>query len=396
VYRYQALNDDGEFVEGEIDLDSEDQVIAELVSRKFVPIKVIPQKKTRSLKLFKPRSPRFDRQQFFENLFDYLDSGLSIDKALELEARSQGSEGLKFVDDLVEKVRHGGTLSTAMKGYPEHFPELYTGVVHVGEETDSLGESLKLLADLARDLQEFKQKIKSALVYPAILTGVMFLSIIVLFGFVIPRFRDMFSGMGIEMSGLTRVVVALSDALTGYYQLVLAAMLGLIFLGRHIKQRLSHDKKWAIKILRWPLIGSMVQQYNLYLISMIMHILMLKKITIIQALESIRGAIENQVYRDELTSMARDISRGKTMQQSLSDELFTQHFSYLVGVGEETGRMADAFAKLSRFYYKQLDGRIKTLMVYAEPAIIMVLGLVVGLIVVSMLQAILSINELAI
>jgi type II secretory pathway component PulF len=185
VYRYQALNDEGEFVEGEIDLDSEDQVLAELVSRKFVPIKVISLKRKKPLKLFKPRTPAFDKQQFFENLYDYLDSGLSIDKALELEARSHSADGLNFIEDLVDSVRHGGNLSSAMQKYPEHFPELYTGVVHVGEETDSLGESLKLLADLARDLQEFKQKIKSALVYPAILTGVMFLSIIVLISAII-------------------------------------------------------------------------------------------------------------------------------------------------------------------------------------------------------------------
>jgi len=140
----------------------------------------------------------------------------------------------------------------------------------------------------------------------------------------------------------------------------------------------------------------MIQQYNLYIISMILHILMKKRITIIKALEHVKDAVGNIVYKNEIESMTREISRGKSIQQVLNTNFFTQHFIYIVAVGEETGRLSESFSKLSKYYYKQLDVRIKSMMTYAEPAIIMILGLVVGLIVVSMLQAILSINELAV
>jgi general secretion pathway protein F len=397
VFKYKALNNQGEYVEGEMNMPSENLVVAELLKLDYVPIKIFAQKKSRNVKILPSRSFKFEQHSFFENLSDYLDSGLSIDKALELEANSQTHEtGAKFLTELVEQVRQGGSLSEAMQDFPQYFDPLHIGVIHVGEETDSLKDSLGLLAGLTHDLQEFKQKIKAALVYPAILSVVMLLSIIVLFGLVIPRFNELFQGMGIEMSGLTAVVVGISELLTQHYQILILGLLLVIFGIRYLFRRIKTNRRWAMYFLRSPLLGVMIQQYNLYIISVIMHILMKQRITIITALEHLEGAIDNLVYKKEIEAMALEISRGQSVQQVLSPDLFTQHFIYLVGVGEETGRMAEAFAKLSRYYYKQLDNRIKTLMTYAEPAIIMLLGLIVGLIVVSMLQAILSINELAV
>jgi type II secretory pathway component PulF len=140
----------------------------------------------------------------------------------------------------------------------------------------------------------------------------------------------------------------------------------------------------------------MIQQYNLYLIAMIMQVLMKKKITIIRALEYLKGALDNRVYKNEIEKMAREISRGNSMKSVLNADLFSDHFIYIVAVGEETGNLAESFSKLARYYYKQLDNQIKALMTYVEPFIILLLGLIVGIIVVSMLQAILSINELAV
>lgn len=397
MFKYKALNDQGEYVEGELNLASEKQVVAELLKLEYVPIKVSAARETRRRKFLPARSFKFESQQFFENLSDYLDSGLSIDKALELEANSQQhAVGAKFFTELVDQVRQGGSLSEAMQNFPQYFSSLFTGVVNVGEQTDSLKDSLKLLAELTHDLQEFKQKIKAALIYPAILSAVMLLSIVVLFGLVIPRFKSMFVGMGIEMSGLTGFVVSVSDLLTQHYQSLMLVLLLAIFGIRHLLRTLSSDRKWALYFLRIPLVGVMIQQYNLYIISVIMQILTRQRIAIITALEHLKNAIDNLVYKNEIETMTLEISRGQSIQQVLSADLFTQHFIYLVGVGEETGRMAEAFAKLSKYYYKQLDNRIKSLMTYAEPAIIMLLGLIVGLIVVSMLQAILSINELAV
>ncbi len=397
MFKYKAINEEGEYIEGELNLSTEELVEVELIKLNFVPIKIIRVKDKKSRSQFLSKNQKFEVQQFFENIYDYLDSGLSIDKALELEAKSfEHVNGMKFLTDLVDNVRQGGSLSEAMQNFPQHFNTLYIGVVHVGEETDSLSESFNLLSRLTRDLQEFKQKIKSALVYPMILSGVMLISILVLFGLVIPRFKSLFVGMGIEMSGVTGVVVGISDVLTENYQILIVLMLLFIFALRKVSSNALTNQGWAIYFLRVPLIGVMIQQYNLYIISMILHILMKKRITIIKALEHVKDAVGNIVYKDAIETMTREISRGKSIHAVLNTELFTRHFIYIVGVGEETGRLSQSFEKLSSFYYKQLDVRIKSMMTYAEPAIIMILGLVVGLIVVSMLQAILSINELAV
>ncbi len=397
MFKYKALNKQGEYVEGEMNLASEQLVVSELLKLDYVPVKISVVVEARQRNFLPARSFKFEARQFFENLYDYLDSGLAIDKALELEATGQQHySGSNFLIELVDQVRQGGSLSEAMQNYPEYFSALYIGVVHVGEQTDSLKESLQLLARLTHDLEEFRQKIKSALIYPAILTGVMLISIIVLFGLVIPRFKSLFVGMGIEMSGITAAVVGISDLLTNHYQILLLFLLLVIFSIRYLMKSIKSNPSWASYMLRAPFIGDMIKQYNLYIIAVIMQILMQKKIVIIQALDHLKGAVDNIVYKKEIEIMTREISRGSSIQEVLGVDLFTRHFIYLVGVGEETGHMAESFSKLARYYYKQLDNRIKSLMTYAEPVIIMALGLIVGLIVVSMLQAILSINELAV
>jgi general secretion pathway protein F len=397
VYKYQALNNKGEFVEGELSLSSEERVVEELLKLNYVPIKVSSVKPAKTISLKLSRKDRFEVQQFFENLYDYLDSGLSIDKALELEARGMDhSSGQDMIVELLDQVRQGGSLSEAMKSQPEYFTSLHTGIVQVGEETDSLTESFQLLSSLISDLNEFKQKIKSALVYPMILTAVMFLSILILFGLVIPRFEALFVSMGIKMEGLTGFIVGISNVLTEQYQLLLIALLGIIMLMRNLAGRFKQDIKFTGFLLSLPMIGDMIKQYNLYLISRILSILLAKNITVLKSLEYVRDAIANLVYKKEIDSMALEINKGTAMNNVFSSSLFSQHFIYIVTIGAETGRLAESFSKLAKFYYKQLDVRIRALMVYVEPIIIMVLGLVVGMIVVTMLQAILSINELVV
>jgi general secretion pathway protein F len=397
VYKYQALNNKGEFVEGELSLSSEERVVEELLKLNYVPIKVSSVKPEKTISLKLSRKDRFEVQQFFENLYDYLDSGLSIDKALELEARGMDhSSGQDMIVELLDQIRQGGSLSEAMKSQPEYFTSLHTGIVQVGEETDSLTESFQLLSSLISDLNEFKQKIKSALVYPMILTAVMFLSILILFGLVIPRFEALFVSMGIKMEGLTGFIVGISNVLTEQYQLLLIALLGIIMLMRNLAGRFKQDIKFTGFLLSLPMIGDMIKQYNLYLISRILSILLAKNITVLKSLEYVRDAIANLVYKKEIDSMALEINKGTAMNNVFSSSLFSQHFIYIVTIGAETGRLAESFSKLAKFYYKQLDVRIRALMVYVEPIIIMVLGLVVGMIVVTMLQAILSINELVV
>ncbi len=397
MYKYKALNEDGEYIEGELNLHTLSDVENELLRLKYVPI-TIKEIRSKSTKLlFLKRQKKFDIEQFFENIYDYLDSGLSIDKALELESKSfEGDPEMEFLSELVESVRQGGSVSEAMQKSSGHFNELYIGIVSVGEETDSLSESFSLLSRLTHDLQEFQQKIKSAMVYPMILLGVMLLSIIVLFGLVIPRFKSLFVGMGVEMTGVTSFIVNLSDILTENYQLITVLFIAFIFLIRKLYVDATSSQSLAKYFIKAPLIGLMIKQYNLYIISMVMHILMKKKIPIIKALDHLRYTVSNVVYKDEIALMIKEVSQGGSIQSALRDNFFTQHFKYIVGVGEETGRLTQSFAKLSTYYYKQLDVRIRLLMTFAEPAIIIILGLVVGLIVVSMLQAILSINELTV
>ncbi len=397
MFRYQALDAQGKFVEGQMEFSSEAEVIEALLKQGFTPLKVTRSQDRSSAggRLRRTRG-KFDLSDFFENLHDYLDSGLSVDKALSLEAASHDPFNGSFLHQMVERIRQGESLSQVMAGYPEHFTPVHIGIVRVGEETDSLIESLKLLAQLSRDLRDFKEKIRSALVYPAILAFVMMVSMLILFLVVIPKFKPLFASMGVELDGLARAVVGISDFLQVYggYLALLVPLLWLVL--RMLRLSPGLRRGLSERMMRLPMIGVLIRQYNLYMISMVMHVLLHKKVTVIRALEYVRDALSSEIYSERIEQMIDALSKGENLGATLSAPLFPDHFIYIVKAGEETGRLDAAFAKLSAYYYKQLNVRIAQLMTYAEPAIIMLLGASVGLIVVSMLKTLLSVNELVV
>ena len=397
MFDYQALDNQGQFVEGQMESLSEAEVIDSLLKQGFTPLKVIRRQKRKSGRkpLFRQRK-KFDLPDFFENLFDYLDSGLSIDKALALEAGSYSNADDSFLHRMVDRIRQGESLSQAMSECPEQFSAVHAGIVRVGEETDSLTESLRLLSRMTRDMQGFRERVRSALAYPAILAFVMMGSMLILFLVVIPKFKPLFAGMGVELDGLARAVIGMSDFLlaNGLY-LAMSVPLAWLLL-RLIRFSASARRSLSELLLRMPLIGEMIRQYNLYLIAMVMHVLLSKKITVIRALEYVKDTLSSDIYRDRIDSMIEALSKGESLGGTLSGPLFPRHFVYIVNAGEETGRLDESFSKLAAYYYKQLNARISQLMTYAEPAIIMALGASVGLIVVSMLKTLLSINELVV
>jgi len=162
-----------------------------------------------------------------------------------------------------------------------------------------------------------------------------------------------------------------------------------------LKRNVKLQRRWSLLQLRLPLVGLLVRHYHQYMIAMILQILMAKKMTVVEAFSYVRDSLSSVVYKREMALMMDKISRGESVSATLNPQLFSSHYIYIVSVGEKTGRLDQSFAKLASYYYKQLDNKIRALVAYAEPTIIMVLGVLVGVIIVSMLKAILSINELA-
>ena len=397
MFRYQALDTQGKFVEGQMEAISEAEVVDNLLRQGFTPLKVIRRQDSKTArKRVLRRAPAFDLSDFFENLYDYLDSGLSIDKALALEAGSHDPSGDSFLHRMVERIRQGESLSQVMADDPEHFSAVHTGIVRVGEETDSLVESLRLLAQLSRDMQGLREKIRSALAYPAILALVMMLSMLILFLVVIPKFKPLFAGMGVELDGMAQAVIGISDFMQAYGLYLALSLPVMWLLLRLLRVSPATRRSLSELLLRLPLVGDLMRQYNLYMIAMVMQVLLRKKITVIRSLEYVQDALSSDIYRERIGDMIDALSKGETLGASLSPPLFPEHFIYIVNAGEETGRLDASFAKLAGYYYKQLNARIAQLMTYAEPAIIMLLGASVGLIVVSMLKTLLSINELVV
>jgi len=392
-YRYQALNAQGELVEGELSLESDRAVEQALQRMDCIPLKIESGVQAPMAARRPRRAGKLDLQAFFEDLHDYLESGLQIDQALQLQAKSCPASQ-KLLQEMLSGLRQGKSLSEVMHAHIGQFNKVQCGIVRIGEETGSLTDSLGLLAGLVRDLDDLRERIRSALAYPSILMVVMLLSMVVLFTVVVPRFAPLFEGMGVEVQGMTRVVMGISDFLLKQGWVLVTAPLLLIVVFRMALYSPHYRRRIVSAALKLPLIGEMLRQYNLYVMSTVMNVLLSKRVPVVQSLELVEGALSNLRYRESLHDLRETLRQGHALGRSLPSDLYPEHFRSIVSLGEETGKLSTAFSRLSSYYYKQLNGRIRVLMTYIEPAIIMLLGLMVGLIVVSMLQTLLSINEL--
>ncbi|HDN27507.1 MAG TPA: type II secretion system F family protein [Thioploca sp.] len=394
-YTYKACDIEGNTQEGELSAESEQEVVTLLQNRQLIPLSI--EQQAPSGGLFTRQSIKnSDIIDFTNGLCTLVEARIPLDRALGLlEGITEKQVVQQLIEDLRRDVKEGKSLAEALQTRPTIFSRMYVNMIHAGEEGGILEQLLPKLADFMAQADAAKRSIISSLIYPIILLIVGVLSVILLMVFVVPSFATLFEDMGSNIPSSAAFLLGLSDWLKNYGWTLLFIPVLLWYGWRQLdatpERRLQRDQM----MLSLPMFGGLILQAESSRFCRTLGALLGAGIPLLKGLHIAKGVMENQVLANSLAQIEEAVRGGISLGKALVNEgKFPVLLAQLVIVGEESGRTGAILDKLAETfdgYVKQQTSRLVALL---EPLLILFLGVIVGAIVITMLSAIFSINEM--
>jgi general secretion pathway protein F len=402
-FQYRAADQAGKVIDGVMEADAERSVIMRLREMGFIPLRIAAPSE-RSIGAARKRLPLFTKRkvsqdhllQFTRELATLLAAGLPLDRSLAiLGGLIEGGELSKVLRSLVEAVRAGKSLAVSMGEHPDVFPRIYVNMIRAGEAGGILEAVLRYLTEYMENTLALKEDVKSALIYPAILGGAAGVSLIVLFLFVIPRFSTIFEDVGESLPWITKGVIGFSQLLNQYGWIVLLVIVAAVAGGIYYTRTPEGRSEWDRLCLRAWLIGDLVRKFETARFARTLSSLMKGGVPLLEALGTVQGVVGNRLMARAIAQVQVRVREGKGMGEPLSESgLFPPLALNMIAVGEETGKLEVMLAEVAAYYDQEVKRTTKRLTSLLEPALILGMGLIIGVVVVSMLLAIFSINDL--
>lgn len=402
LYSYKAVNSQGETVEGVKNAVDQQAVLAELQGQGFIPIRIEAARNKTFLGIkLGGTALRLSRKEITlltGELATLLESGLPLDRSLQvlIQLTEDNDKLGKLTSQVLEKVKGGSSLADALESQVGVFSRFYLNMIRAGEMGGNLGDVLTRLSEYLERSQELKDTVTTALIYPAILLIMSLASLFVMLTFVVPQFTEMFESSGQALPIPTQIVVALANGLQAYWWVIL--LTGII-LTSYMKSQLAdpvRKKVWDARFLAMPLFGEIILHMETANLSRTLGTLLGNGVSILKALGIVRETAGNTVIAGLLEEAEGQLKQGKSMSDALVDsECFPKLAVQMIKMGEETGRLEEMLLRVAGIYDKQLRTSIQRMLALLEPALIISLGLMIAGIIVSILLAILSVNDLA-
>jgi len=394
---YKAKDKSGQIVTGEVEASS-DQVAAKLVRSKgliVISLKIKREFGLNLIKKFKDRITFADVSTFTRQLATMVNAGLPITEALVI-LRSQAKGSMqKMAAQVLADVEGGESLSTALSRHPKVFSPTYIALVKSGEVGGVMDEVLVRLADNLEKQQEFRGKVKGALIYPAIIVIGMLLVGLIMMIFVIPRLTSLYSEFNAELPTPTKILIGISTFVIRFWPLFLALFGGGLYgLSLYRKTPQGHRKTDEL-IFKIPIFGDLQRQVILTELTSTLSLMVGAGVSILEGLNITAGVVGNVVIADALRDTAKQVEKGFPVAFSFAKhpEAFPFILSQMVAVGEETGKMDEVLAKVSHIFEIESDQKVKTLTAAIEPLVMVLLGLGVGFLVIAIILPIYNLTS---
>jgi general secretion pathway protein F len=399
-FYFKAVASNGKLRTGMLTGETEKLVAAELRRQGLTPVFVgaEPKKgfrlKLPSLVLGRRRDVLF----FTQELSTLLKAGVPLDRSMGITAELSERPGFRSVVlDVLRALKGGKSLADSLATHPEYFSDLYLNMVRAGEASGALAAVFERLAGFESSRDELRGYIVSSMIYPALLSVVGLGSVTVLMTFVAPRFAAVFEQSRMAIPLPTRIMLEASKWMQAYGW-ILAASLAAFAAGLYSYIRTTTGRLWWDTLrLRVPVLGPALRKAETARFARAMSTLVANGVALVQSIAIAGATMNNRRISGTLEAVARGVKRGEGIAGPLAKTgQFPALAGHLLTVGEETGRLDDMFTRMAEIYEGETRVAIRRLTALFEPLIILVMGILVGALILSMLVAITSINDVAV
>lgn len=395
-FNYLGYTEARELVKGIVDASSQEAAVETLVQRGYRVISLKP------VTSFKPNwremFPSLFRIKpeviivFSRQLALLLESGVNIIQCLELlGAQATGRNLKRVLDEVVSDIRRGEQLSVALSKHPESFSNIYCKSLSVGEQTGSLEVVLKQMADYMEKELTARKEVKNALKYPMVIAVVAFVVVVVIVTFVLPAFANLYSLLDVELPAMTRILMSTADWL-GSNGLYLFAGIFVVGLSVFAYTKTPAGKfRWDGLALKLPLLGRVRRLDELARCCRSMSLLFRAGLPLPDIMSMTIDSCENRVVKKVLADVRQDMLKGEGLSKPMAKSpLFLPLMVQMVKVGEETGNLDATLTTVAQYFEAEARDKMRALIGFIQPAITLIIGVVVGIIVLSLVSAMYS------
>ncbi|MFH1281474.1 MAG: type II secretion system F family protein [Candidatus Omnitrophota bacterium] len=397
-FYYVARNRDGAKETGVEEALTQEDVVAKIQALGLIVVNIIPEGSesfggsaaNNFIKIrIKPKHVRVTREDlmlYCRQLSTLIGAGVTILMSLEIISRQVASKKLYDVSvDLKKSMESGLSFHEGLATHPKIFSDLWINLVESGEASGNLAVVLNRLAEYLEKEAEFKNKVISALIYPAILTLVGVGALLFLSLKIIPAFSEIFKSFDVSLPVLTQVLVGISDFLRKYFLLLLLLSGGVIFIIYQYLQTKTGRLNFEKLQFKLPLLGEFFLAFNIERFSSEMATLLESGVPILYSLEIAGRSVNNLIMADVIRKIKDDVRDGKPMRDSLEySGFFEPMVIQMVSIGEEIGELPQMFKRINAFYQEYCDTFLTRFISLFEPLVLIFIGGVIGVMVIGM------------
>ncbi len=402
AFNYKSVTNEGEVVQGVLEAFDRKAAVRQIHRQGQVPIRVEESGRSagpgrRYLRLRHKKVGQDQIAAFTRELATLLQSGQPIDSALSILISIAGDQS-RFGEHLInirDALKEGHSFSDALAGEAGLFSDFYIQMVKAGESGGALETVLSRLAIHMERAKEVKDTLVSALIYPMILLFVALTSIMILMTYVIPQFSDLFNDMGQALPLSTQITMTVASVLQDYGWLLALLLIGLVLYFKWQLAKRATAKRWHTRLLELPLLGGIIKQVEAARFCRTLGTLLENGVPLLRSVSIVKRTIGNHVIADGMDQVVSSLKSGRRLADPLAEHArFPQFALQMIRIGEESGQLEPMLMQTADILDQETQTLIKRALSMVEPIMILVLGIVIAGVVMSILVAILNVNQL--
>ena len=395
LFNYQGRNSEGEIVKGNIEANDEASAISSLRSKDLYISKIKSKTDKPVSKFFVKKTSQKDKIIFTQQLGVMIKSGLSVIDALKaLKDETSNDKFSEEIADIILNVKGGLALSKAMEKHPDSFDDVFVNSVKAGEKS---GKVDMVLIRLAKQLEKdyaLTTKVRGAMIYPAVILTTLIAVMVLVLIFIIPQLKVVFDEAGMPLPLLTRMVVGLSVFLQHYFLYILIFVVGIIIALRYYGKT-DHGRYFFDNLkLKVPVLGGLYKKTYMAKFTRTFAGLSSSGLPLLDIFKTSRDVVTNAIYQKEIDKMTKKVENGESISKAIKDSpLFPSMIGQLAMVGEKSGNIDEVFESMADFFDKEVDNITNNLSTLLEPVLMIIMGVGIGLLIISVLQPIYGLVE---